>query len=77
MEKKGDILNQLAIISDLIERINFETVSSSIIFVVEQNEFDKILNLLENKSNTKLNIIKNKFSLKIGEIDIIFSKNNV
>ena len=31
MEKKGDILNQLAIISDLLEKINAETKSGGII----------------------------------------------
>ena len=28
MEKKGDLINQLAIISDLIEKINLDTKSS-------------------------------------------------
>ena len=31
MEKKGDILNQLAIISDLLEKINANTESKTIV----------------------------------------------
>ena len=30
-EKKGDILNQLAIISDLVEKINFNSKSQTLI----------------------------------------------
>ena len=36
MEKKGDLLNQLAIISDLIEKVNIETKLSSLIFELEK-----------------------------------------
>ena len=31
MEKKGDLLNQLAIISDLLEKINCETETNTIV----------------------------------------------
>ena len=77
MEKKGEILNQLAIISDLIERANITTKSNTVIFMLENDEFDRIFNVLENKSTTKLKVVKDKFSLKIGDVEIIFSKSNV
>ena len=32
MEKKGDILNQLAIISDLLEKVNVRVESKTIVF---------------------------------------------
>ena len=41
MEKKGEILNQLAIISDLLENVNLESKLTSVIFMVEKEEFDE------------------------------------
>ena len=77
MVKKGDILNQLAIISDLIEKSNIETVSNTVLFILNDEEFQRIFNILETKSKTKLKIVKDKFSLKVGDVDIIFNRNNV
>jgi hypothetical protein len=39
MEKKGDLFNQLAIISDLVERCNLVSVSSTIFFELNRAEF--------------------------------------
>jgi hypothetical protein len=76
MEKKGEILNQLAIISDLLEKINLESESTSIIIEVKKEEFDRIYKLISNKVGNKIEMVKSKFSIKIGEIDIVFSMNN-
>ena len=76
MEKKGEILNQLAIISDLLENINLIAESKSVIIIVSKNEYYKISKIVEKKTKSKLNR-NEKFSIKIGDIDFIFSMNNV
>ena len=63
MEKKGDLLNQLAIISDLIEKINLENHSS-------------VLNNLQKKYGENIENVKDKFTLSLGAVDIIFSTNS-
>jgi hypothetical protein len=47
MEKKGDLLNQLALISDLIENLNADIKSNTIIFEVSKVEFERILEVIE------------------------------
>lgn len=77
MTKKGDLLNQLAIISDLIEKLNAENKSSSLVFEVSKVEFDRIFQYIEKKNNRKSEIPKGKFTITIGGVDIVFSTNNV
>lgn len=77
MIKKGDILNQLAIITDLIEKINADTQSCTIVFEVSKLEFDKIFDFVEKKYNRGGDKATEKFTLKIGNVDIIFSTNSV
>jgi len=50
MVKKGDLFNQLAIISDLLEKCNLETVSETIIFEVSKTEFDRIYKMVQSKN---------------------------
>jgi Holliday junction resolvase-like predicted endonuclease len=76
MEKRGEILNQLAIISDLLEKVNLESESTSVIIEVKKEEFDRIYKLISNKVGNKIEMVKSKFSIKIGEIDIVFSTSN-
>ena len=76
-EKKGDILNQLAIISDLVEKINFNSKSQTLIFELSQMEFDNIFEYIQNKRGIKIDKPENSFSITIGMIDIIFNTNNV
>jgi hypothetical protein len=78
MEKKGEIFNQLAIISDLLENINLESESKSVIFVVNEKEFNLMFNKITKRVKSYMaNEIENTFSVKIGEIDFIFNMNNV
>lgn len=77
MEKKGEILNQLAIISDLIEKINANILTNTIMFEVSREEFEKIFKHINNKNNRKLETPEEKFTITIGVVDIIFSTNNV
>jgi hypothetical protein len=77
MTKKGDLLNQLAIISDLMEKLNANIKSNTIVFEVSKIEFEKIFQYLEKKNNTQNEIPKDKFTITIGNVDIIFSTSSV
>lgn len=78
MEKIGDALNQLAIISDLMENINIESSDKKIIFVVDEKEFKRIYSLILEKSDSStIKKVKNHFTINIGEIEILFSMNSV
>ena len=77
MEKKGEILNQLAIISDLLEKLNLESKLKTILFELDKPELDRVYGIISAKSKTKQDPIKNDFSITMGEINIVFSTNNV
>jgi hypothetical protein len=76
-EKKGELLNQLALISDLIENLNADIKSNTIIFEVSKVEFDRILEVIEKKYNRRGQKVKNSFTLSIGKVDVIFNTSNV
>jgi|694.fasta_scaffold80890_2 hypothetical protein len=77
MEKKGNFFNQIAIISDLLEKINLESESRTVIFELKEDEFNRIFNLNVEKTKQKISPVTNKFSIKIGDVDVVFSKSNV
>ena len=76
-EKKGDILNQLAIISDLLEKINIEVKNTSVLLEVTDEEFDRVRKYISIKQKVDLEDDESVFSIVIGEIDFVFSKNSV
>lgn len=76
MTKKGDLLNQLALISDLVEKLNADMKSNTIVFEVSKLEFDRIYNYIKKKNNKKLETPKDRFTITIGVMDIVFSTNN-
>jgi len=76
MEKKGDILNQLAIISDLLEGANIESNSITTSFNVKDKDFLKIWKIVNEKIHIKLEEDVNMFSIKIGVVNFIFNRNN-
>lgn len=76
--KKGDLLNQLAIISDLLEKVNVESINSTVFFEINDEEFDKIKTYLNKRYEGAVEVDdSNTFSLLIGEIPFVFSKNSV
>jgi len=77
MEKKGDFLNQIAIISDLVENINFDCTSRALVFDLPKKEFERIYEMIQSKINKQEKNITNKFSIKVGEVDFVFNMNNV
>jgi hypothetical protein len=77
MEKKGDLLNQLAIISDLIEKVNFNVTNSTMVFELSDQEYIDVFSYINRKQNRTANSLPKTFTIKIGTVDIIFNKNSV
>ena len=78
-EKKGDILNQLAIISDLIEKVAFDFNGGTVFYELTEEEYDKILEYIKTKfdGNEVEETDSNTFSILIVDISFMFSKNSV
>ena len=77
MEKKGDLLNQLAIISDLLEKINTDTESMTIVLEMLNENFEKSFDTIQKKYGRKMDKPKSTFTINIGMVDIVFNKSNV
>lgn len=77
MERKGDLLNQLAIISDLIEKLSIERVSSTIVLELSKEEFNYSFDYIQKKYGRKTEKPEDTFSITIGFVDIVFNKNSV
>lgn len=77
MEKKGDIFNQLAIISELLEQCNVRSNNQAIIIELDRDEFVRVYKLTQQKARLSLEIPKTTFNIKIGGVDIIFNMNSV
>jgi hypothetical protein len=77
MEKKGDLLNQLAIISDLLEKLNAETETRTIILELSEQDFMKTFETIQKKYGRKMEKPQNTFTINIGTVDIIFNTSNV
>lgn len=76
MEKKGDLFNQLAIISDLLEKSNVESTNQTIILELSREEFVRVYKLTQLKAKKSLEVPKTSFNIKIGSVNIIFSMSN-
>jgi len=77
MEKKGEILNQLAIISDLLEKANIESKSMTIVIDLNKIEFDKTFEIVKKKYSKKIDTPEETFTIAIGNVDIVFNMSNV
>jgi hypothetical protein len=80
MEKTGDTLNQLAIICDLVEKVNFDFTSVKISYNVNANEFKNIYNYTSRKTGEEFVPLKETaktFSININDVQLTFNKNNV
>jgi len=76
MEKKGDLLNQLAIISDLVEKMNIESESAAIVLELSEKEFLNTFDYINKKQNRRSTKPGNSFTVRIGFVDIVFNKSN-
>jgi len=77
MERKGDLLNQLAIISDLIEKLAIKTESNSIVLELSEDEFNYSFDHIQKKYGRKMDKPDDSFSITIGCVDIVFNKSSV
>lgn len=77
MEKKGDLINQLAIISDLLEKANIISQSINITFELENTQFLSVLDILQIKNGNFIDKTINTITVTIGVVDITFNKSNV
>lgn len=77
MEKRGDLLNQLAIISDLMEKVNADTKSATMIFELSKTEFENVFETIQKKYGRKMDKPKDTFTITIGMVDIVFNTSNV
>lgn len=77
MEKKGDLLNQLAIISDLLEKVNAEVESQTIVLELNKVEFNKAFKIIEKKYGKVMETPKDTFTINMGVVNIIFNTSNV
>ena len=76
MEKKGDLLNQLAIISDLIENLNTDSETKILSLELNDKAFLDAFEMIQKKYGKKSEKPKDSFTITIGSVDIIFSKSN-
>jgi hypothetical protein len=77
MERKGDLLNQLAIISDLIEKLSVQTVSSTVVLELSDEEFNYSFDFIQKKYGRKMDKPGGSFSITIGFVDLVFNKSSV
>ena len=77
MEKKGDLLNQLAIISDLIENLNTESETNILTLELNEKAFIDAFDTIQKKYGKKSDKPKDSFTITIGGVDIVFNKSNV
>jgi hypothetical protein len=76
MEKKGDLVNQLAIISDLLEKANIESKSININFELDNSRFLSVLDTLQIKNGNIIDKTIDTITVTIGVVDITFNKSN-
>lgn len=73
MEKKGDLLNQLAIISDLCEKMNVSTKSTTMVVELDENTYLDTFNYFLKKYKNNPSNPGKTFTIKIGELDVVFN----
>lgn len=77
MEKKGEIFNQMAIISDLIEKANLFSNNQTVIYELNKKEFERVYDLVTKKTRMSGGTPKETFNIKIGQVNFIFNMSNV
>ena len=75
-DKKGDLLNQLAIIADLSEKANINALIKTLRFNLSNEEFERVKLYLNEKSEGNVTYGDESFGIMIGELVIVFNKNN-
>lgn len=76
MEKRGDLFNQLAIISDLLEKVNVDSKGQTVILELPEREFDRIYKMVESRVRFVTGKPQNTFNVRIGDVNIVFNMSN-
>jgi cell division GTPase FtsZ len=77
MEKKGEIFNQLALISDLLEHVNLKEVDTTdVVFTLKEQEFNEMFARVSKRANRMREETDDSFSVIIGTIKFIFNKSS-
>jgi len=71
------ILNQLAIISDLIEKMDLKYVTNKVSLTLHEDEYNKIKKTISKKTNVTMNSVDKTFLVKIGDVNFEFNMNSV
>lgn len=77
MEKRGEMLNQLAIISDLLEKINLEVTSKTVVLQLKEDDFINAFETIQKKYGRKMDKPDKTFTITIGEVDVVFNMSSV
>jgi hypothetical protein len=77
MEKRGEMLNQLAIISDLLEKINLEVTSKTVVLQLNEDDFISAFETIQKKYGRKMDKPNKTFTITIGEVDVVFNMSSV
>lgn len=77
MENKNNILNQLAVITDLMDKSEIKSLNSKVSFNLDKEDFDKIFVSLHDNNYRRMETPKESFIVRIGTVDFVFNMNNV
>lgn len=77
MEKKDELLIELAEVSDLLDKLKIKPKSKTIILEVNEEEYKKMFTVIQTKFGINLTLPEETFNVKVGESDFIFNKSNV
>lgn len=79
MENRGDLLEELALICDAIEKTSVQSKSYTLILEVSKVEFEKVFDYIQARYKKSIEISMDKinsFSITIGVVDIVFNTSN-
>lgn len=75
MKKRPNLLNNLAIISDIVEKIDFISKDTTVIFELSRVEFEDIYSSMNNVTNDVDDL--DTFTVTIGGVNFVFNTNSV
>lgn len=80
MGKRGDLIRQLAIITDLIDKMNLESITQELTFEISEEEFNRVLNYLRTEYDYKIvndMFLDYSFTVVMDNVKVIFNKSSV
>jgi hypothetical protein len=77
MEKKDELLIDLAQVSDLLDKLKTKIKSKTVILEIELEDYKKIFTLIQTKFGMNMDLPEQTFNVKVGDTDFIFNKSSV